>query len=1326
MFALDLFNTKYEKELHEGAVDNLEARRIDILNDRMDDLIRRASVPTNKEAREALMHEYNKVKAERDSYYKVNTLKTQDECMGYGTLGEEGIGQDIVNKQEKMARATPPTPAGKVASTVKNAAKWLAGKGGPGQEGPTYEAQEHNEDNYEQLLNAIAALYGPEIWDNDAMGDLANDLEQANPTPEELNFIIKNGKLPKRLQGIKFTNNDTVQFGEAAYTGDHDTDEKRIQQLMRKYHWSRQEAEEHLTSSESDHEKFDESSDTTLQQWTASVKQKFPDARFVQNKTTGEYIAQSTQGQGIVSRWNNGIKESSQKKNSEQVKEHHFIYEVRYGHPPGAGYFGDQWIQQGQAMQNQQAQAQKPQEDPWTGAAHGSSAQELDMFKAGKKPVSIQRIDDPLWKPLVDSGQYPTAVIYQAGRPSSVVIGQPNNGVGVHQVHQLVQTATQRGEAGDFGPYQNPKYHQTLGRLLGYSDSQINSFMSHYFKDKTNEQAVSEVDDPQAVHDAGLKLPIASQYMGDGQFKVTVKNKPYIVTVAGFEIDDLDPGILDSFYLTDVATGKTEHVTSAVNDPRAVAIYNNLENSQRPALKEIYKQDIELGRQTDWKERPERLQGLKLSGYNAIPADRFIKGHQDMKRVTGQDLDESQQLHQGDPIVVTGPNEFEGATGEIYDFSPSGKFIIVDLYNHGKHSMHLSDVAYNDYADQEEEDDWYDNQEVEEGFQDFNKVEPYAVCLAGKPVKKFDYYEEARRFHDNWKQKLYREGNKEKADKITLMPLNLDEMDSRGHTGTRDDYEKDRKYKGPVGTGKPATAKKVVKDLSNDFEKAFDKEKEVKEAGSPAQQAAIAIAKKKEQGVAEGVPTQAGAVDPKIQFLQPTIQFAEKLGYQVTLNPNPNGKIFVKLVNKQIEHTVRIGFSRGRDPGTKLEADMSDNWDSQTYAWSAKELAQDFKEFYKDALRDSPTQGQQGVAEGQTDYQKRRARERDVDAGRPVKPLPRNPQTDYARKRAKDRKDMEMGEGADLINMSDLQFYKELLGVMVIPVAAFGAMAWSKAMNAIKLYRAEDVITALQKKGVTVDRSTLEQIKPLLLKLEQAIDIDKDGDVAKELAKRIQQAVTWGKLKQANPKTNAKTTDTELGEEFEMPGTTIPRKSVIQGYVFYYNPKTRIVSITQRGDSEEAAIDQLKLKIPSLNSFNVAVTKLINRLEKDLVEAQEIRTRDDFIQQRDKLYRMIQLETNPANKQILKTEIRNLERRAAEEGWLKLIREENSTSSEAVEIAVIRRILVAHTDLIMEFGLDKVTQAIEEVAYNVGDVDEIGTSDVSAWVHEVKQILGAE
>jgi hypothetical protein len=53
---------------------------------------------------------------------------------------------------------------------------------------------------------------------------------------------------------------------------------------------------------------------------------------------------------------------------------------------------------------------------------------------------------------------------------------------------------------------------------------------------------------------------------------------------------------------------------------------------------------------------------------------------------------------------------------------------------------------------------------------------------------------------------------------------------------------------------------------------------------------------------------------------------------------------------------------------------------------------------------------EQGVAEGQTDYQKRRQHERDVDAGKPVVRQPKNPQTDYAKKRAKDKRDMALGE----------------------------------------------------------------------------------------------------------------------------------------------------------------------------------------------------------------------------------------------------------------------------------------------------------------------------
>jgi hypothetical protein len=69
------------------------------------------------------------------------------------------------------------------------------------------------------------------------------------------------------------------------------------------------------------------------------------------------------------------------------------------------------------------------------------------------------------------------------------------------------------------------------------------------------------------------------------------------------------------------------------------------------------------------------------------------------------------------------------------------------------------------------------------------------------------------------------------------------------------------------------------------------------------------------------------------------------------------------------------------------------------------------------------------------------------------------------------------------------------------------------------------------------------------------------------------------------------------------------------------------------------------------------------------------------------------------------------------------VAEDQDTSG--VERAILNRIMVAHTDLLMKFGPDKVMQAAEEVAYNVGDVDEIGTSDVSAYVAQVKQILGA-
>ena len=84
MFVLDLFNNDHERRLAEGAVDQLEQRRIDDLAMKMDDLVARARTASTAEAKQALMKEFQKCKAERDGYYKV-----RNETMGYGGLTSE-------------------------------------------------------------------------------------------------------------------------------------------------------------------------------------------------------------------------------------------------------------------------------------------------------------------------------------------------------------------------------------------------------------------------------------------------------------------------------------------------------------------------------------------------------------------------------------------------------------------------------------------------------------------------------------------------------------------------------------------------------------------------------------------------------------------------------------------------------------------------------------------------------------------------------------------------------------------------------------------------------------------------------------------------------------------------------------------------------------------------------------------------------------------------------------------------------------------------------------------------------------------------------------
>jgi hypothetical protein len=83
-------------------------------------------------------------------------------------------------------------------------------------------------------------------------------------------------------------------------------------------------------------------------------------------------------------------------------------------------------------------------------------------------------------------------------------------------------------------------------------------------------------------------------------------------------------------------------------------------------------------------------------------------------------------------------------------------------------------------------------------------------------------------------------------------------------------------------------------------------------------------------------------------------------------------------------------------------------------------------------------------------------------------------------------------------------------------------------------------------------------------------------------------------------------------------------------------------------------------------------------------------------------------------------ELSSMSEQGVAEGMLDNPGEQDSPVAQAI----IRRILLQRTDLLAKHGPEKVGAAVDEVADFVGDVDEIGSSDVSGWVRHVEQMLG--
>jgi hypothetical protein len=66
---------------------------------------------------------------------------------------------------------------------------------------------------------------------------------------------------------------------------------------------------------------------------------------------------------------------------------------------------------------------------------------------------------------------------------------------------------------------------------------------------------------------------------------------------------------------------------------------------------------------------------------------------------------------------------------------------------------------------------------------------------------------------------------------------------------------------------------------------------------------------------------------------------------------------------------------------------------------------------------------------------------------------------------------------------------------------------------------------------------------------------------------------------------------------------------------------------------------------------------------------------------------------------------------------------EQSQETSPVARATLHRIMMRHPGMLAQHGPERVMQAVDDVADLVGDMDDIGSSDISGWVNMVQEIL---
>jgi len=1081
MLTLDLFNTRHEKELHEGAVDNTIARLIEPLSLRAADIrtqLRNGNLsPAQVKALEA---EYEDLVAKRLDIIHGKKPETQDECMGYGSLvGEAGL-PDVADKQAKMARLNQPGKVGSDVVTpqqrvnpnpnkgiIGHAKDWLTGKGGPGKEGPTYESELDEVDAgnkpfeltaqtpesagqavYQQLIQAYKAEVPYVII------PFMEEQKQATLTkPSIFNALVALYQMNPNARKKAIEKNFSTFENFMLFVS-----------RLKPYQYRRPSAE-HRAS---------------VQQQTSPSPSPHPEPQ-----QTGTTQPDARQWQPFKD-----LSESAgQKKNSQEpdlsgktARDPVVARELRKmrGRQPSAAsdieaLVRDEMDQAARTEQQlaqheseidrqQQQLTQLVQTNQTQSSEITSQGREIDNLYKQLRQVPPTTVAQPAPEPKAEPSYAPEPV------PAEVAAQDAEARAEIVQLNKQIQQLQQASAVKP--PDQQKQSQAQIDQLQGRIDELEKERAERVAKQKAAaEKRAKTVADKKSAQDQMDQLfgrmrlepastkkiknePVASNVTSINskkatkQARATQQAQADQMAAEGKQIplaETIEPGaeMTTNELLYRAAVEYMQQMGregQAVDFETAVKLAaRHYHIPYRPGMvPELYAKRAELdaklaaaiaAKQAERAGRKQRRvaqtapttpeQEKKMQDYwakNAPRADRIKPAGSTLEEGYYKNLDIERQERNLGPIYEVGRRK-------------DGRWTPLKQYNdYAQAQAHAQNIK-NKYPSMEVGIKSQDGQitmvGLKEGYQDFNKVEPYEVCLAGKCVKTFDYYEDARRFHDNWKKKLYNQGEKEKADKITLNPI-MKEATNR--------------HFGPKGAG-TELARQIRANGDTNWTNNLSKDQIDKLAG-PRYPKRPKIQVKKNKGVAEA----------QLDELSPE-----------TL------KSYIKKSKGHSQKYDQLG-NKADEKGNEELANKMWNKGDNRYAGDAQA---------RNKLADLKDK-KKGVTEGETDYSKRRQREKDIDAGKPVARQPQNPQTDYTRKRAK-------------------------------------------------------------------------------------------------------------------------------------------------------------------------------------------------RREQDRIEG---------------------------------------------------LREESSTSSEEVESAILKRIMVAHLDLLKEFGPEKVMQAVEEVAYGVGDLDEIGTSDVSGWVHQVKDILG--